>query len=425
LHSMLLILVIAGIQACTGPRKVNVQKKGRLADIYNPSRITLHPDFSLFHVNDNESVAYIRIIPAELLFNQANEQGEFLASLKIWYEVREIISESGNTTFTDSSTISKTLNKKEIRNSFFTAIPLNAVYGKKYIIRVDIEDVLRRSVSRNFLLLDKTSEYNEQNFKVLSASQGYPVFDNNFRSTEAFRISYHRFGADSLTVNYFALDRTLPRPIFSSAPEIPMRTFPDSVYRIPYHDTLSYTLKKTGIYHIKAISDVEEGLTLFNFGENFPRIKTTEELLGPLVYLTSSAEFRDLRMQPNRKLAIDNFWLEAAGSIEAARELIRVFYKRVLFSNLYFTSYKEGWKTDRGMIYIIFGPPGMLNKEVNLETWTYFTKRNNAPIEFLFKRRENLFTNDDFKLQRSMSSTSLWSEAVQSWRKGKIYSPEY
>jgi hypothetical protein len=107
-----------------------------------------------------------------------------------------------------------------------------------------------------------------------------------------------------------------------------------------------------------------------------------------------------------------------------AKELIRVYYNRVLFSNLYFTSFKEGWKTDRGMIYIIFGAPDLLEKTSKMEKCTYYVKKNTSPVEFIFDRGENLFTNQDFRLRRGMSSTSLWADAVRTWRRGKIYSPK-
>jgi GWxTD domain-containing protein len=188
---------------------------------------------------------------------------------------------------------------------------------------------------------------------------------------------------------------------------------------------MTYSLEMPGIYKFKMEKDIEEGLSLFNFGSNFPRSKTSDDLLGPLVYLTSSSEFRDLRMEPNRKLAIDNFWLNATGDMDDARELIRVYYNRVLYSNLYFSSFKEGWKTDRGMIYIIFGPPDILEKLPDQEKWIYLSSRARKPVEFVFDRKENRFTHNSYKLDRSGSSTSLWARAVNSWREGNIYTTDY
>jgi len=275
------VILLAGL-SCSTPQKVQM-RGGNLADIYNPSRTSLHPDFSIHHVNDSSSVVYLRIYPAELLFNQANEMGDFLAFLKIKYYLFEVNENERFVAVSDSATISKTLNQKEVRNSYFSAIPVNAHLGKRYTVRIDVEDELRKSISRNYLIVDKSSPFSEQNFRLLSAKSGYPVFTNNFASGEEFIVRFNRMGYDSIYVDYYNMDRTLPRPIFSSTPEIPMQSYPDSSYVLPYNDTMTYNLEKTGIYMFKMDKMIREGLSLFNFGPNFPKINTPDDLLGPLV----------------------------------------------------------------------------------------------------------------------------------------------
>jgi len=416
------LAILLGLSSCNKTRMVQ-KMNSNLADIYNPSKSSLHPDFKIHHINDSNSVVYIRIFPSELLFNQANETGDYLAFLKVSFYLFEVDNNNRFIEVSDSASISKTLNREDMRSSYFTALPLKAKIQKRYLVRVDIEDELRRSTSRNYLVVDKLNPYSEQNFRVLSKTSNYPLFTSNFAEGERFRIRYNRMGFDSIYVDYFTLDRTLPQPIFSGSPVQPMQEVPDSSWALPYNDTTSYSLGKPGIYVYKMDPETTSGLSLFNFGSSFPRVKTSDDLLAPIVYLTSSAEFRDLRLEPNRKLAVDNFWLESSGEMDDARELIRVFYNRVLFANLYFSSYKEGWKTDRGMIYIVFGPPDRLEKLPDEEKWIYLTPRSGSPMEFVFKRRNSRFTYNNFELDRRQSSTSFWAEAVSTWREGKIYSP--
>jgi GWxTD domain-containing protein len=259
---------------------------------------------------------------------------------------------------------------------------------------------------------------------LLSAVNNYPAFTNVFARGEFFKLRFNQLGYDSILVEYFSLDRTLPRPAFSTVPEIPLKEYPDTSYFYPLNDTMIYQLPQTGIYHFRVSQESPAGMTLFNFGENFPKLRTPDDLLGPLVYLTTSSEFRDLRMETNRKYTIDKFWLGLNSDLESSKELIRVYYNRVLYANLFFTSYKEGWKTDRGMIYIIFGPPRVLQKSINQEIWTYFSRRASDKIEFIFNRKENKFTVYDYQLDRNVGTSSFWREAIQSWRKGKIYSIE-
>ncbi len=422
--SLLLIVLVMGMFSCRAPQTIQRMDRN-MADIYNPSRSSLHPDFNIHHINDSSTVVYLRIYPAELLFNQANETGDYLAYMTIRFYLFEVGNNNNFKAVNDSASITKVLNRREVRNSYFSALPLKAKNGKRYTVRIDVEDENRGTETRNYLVVDKRHPMNDQNFRVLSVNTGYPLFTRNFTGDEKFRISFNRMGYDSIYVDYYDMDRTLPRPIFSSAPDIPLQEYPDSAWVLPYSDTMQYSLHLPGIYKFKMEKGLDKGLSLFNFGKSFPRSKTTDDLLAPLVYLTSSAEFRDLRMEPNRKLAIDNFWLEAAGNMDDARELIRVYYNRVLYSNLYFSSFKEGWKTDRGMIYMIFGPPDILEKFPDQEKWTYLTSRSRSPVEFLFNRRENRFSNNNYVLDRKSSSTSLWAEAVNSWREGEIYSLDY
>lgn len=424
-YNLLLMGVFIIFFSCSETNKVQVKKKTDLSDIYNPSRSSLHPDYSIKHINDSASLTYIRLFPAELVFNEANEERESRASITINYRLYHIEDESQNLILKDSSTIQKFLYQDDVRNSYFTALPLKAYYGSKYILQVSFRDNNRSKESRKYLIIDKTSRFNRQNFSVLSARTNYPAFSDIFATGENFKLNFNQFGYDSIYVDYYSLDRTLPRPIFSAAPEIQMKTFPDSSYALPYNDSVIYNLPKTGIFLFKMQKESNIGCTLFNFGESFPKAQTTDDLLWPLVYLSSTAEFRDLRLEPNRKLAIDNYWLKMASDMDDARELIRVYYNRVLFSNLYFSSYKEGWKTDRGMIYIIFGPPDMLDISPDLEIWKYRTRKSSSPLEFRFDRKDNMFSYEDYQLDRRSSSTAIWAEAVQSWKRGKIYSANY
>lgn len=407
--------------SCQKP-PVRVLREPVLADIYNPGKTTLHPEYSIHHINDSSSIAYVRLNPAELLFSMANEENEPRARVRIKYELIHIMEDVKKEALRDSASMIIIMNKAEAKNSYFTAIPLRAYLGNKYFLLIDAYDELRRTRNQTSLVVDRTSRFTSQNYKVVSPATGYPLFNRSFAQGEQFRIVFNQLGYDSLFIDFYNPDRTLPKPLFSNLPETPFKTEADTSWAYAYNDTMLFELAFPGTYIFKVNRSVAEGLTLMNFGENFPRVRTPDDLLGPLIYLTSSTEFRDLRMQLNRKLAVDNFWLGIAGNMEAARELIRVYYNRVLFANLYFTSYKEGWKTDRGMIYIVFGAPNILEVSSNSEKWTYFTGKGNRPIELVFERKENIFTNQDYQFIRDIDSNPYWRNAVQTWKKGKIYS---
>jgi GWxTD domain-containing protein len=167
-----------------------------------------------------------------------------------------------------------------------------------------------------------------------------------------------------------------------------------------------------------------EGLYLMNFGRYYPRIKTPEAMLEPLEYITTSVEYRKLKADDNKKLSIDNYWLKIGGNADLSRELIRVYYTRVYYANYYFTSFKEGWKTDRGMIYVIFGQPNYITKDAVSEIWEYYNTQDGKTVEFIFNKTPSVYTDNHFVLQRSEYFTSFWRMAVDTWRSGKVFSAE-
>jgi len=176
-----------------------------------------------------------------------------------------------------------------------------------------------------------------------------------------------------------------------------------------------------GVYNFRFDTNYPGGIMITNFGSNFPKIKESEELIEPLAYITNNADFIKLKQEENMKLASDNFWLGVGGTTGRARELIRIFYNRVYFSNYYFSNTVPGWKTDRGMIYIVYGPPKNMDKTPNSETWIYYLKGAGNTIKFTFEYKPQPYNLENFVLNRSDNHEWHWTEAVNAWRRGEIF----
>jgi GWxTD domain-containing protein len=213
----------------------------------------------------------------------------------------------------------------------------------------------------------------------------------------------------------------LPRPSFAEGKNKELPAKPDSLWILPFKKGLNYTLNYEGVYQFKLDSSRAEGLTIFNFGITYPKIQEVNQLIEPLAYLTTTPEYDALKKATNQKLAVDNFWIDKAGNVDKARELIKVYYNRVFFSNFFFTSYKPGWKTDRGMIFIIYGPPQQVKVTPTQEKWIYFKNNFSTMVTFTFDYVPSYYTHDNYILQRSDAYDSYWRQAVDSWRKGNIF----
>ena len=418
--------VVTGLAAgCASSKKSTAEEtQGQMASLYNPSKLSLHSDFSIFHESNNHSVLYIRAYPSELRFNQTNEEFEYRALLQVKYELLGL-DENGvdeNAVLDSASVVYKLLQREERSPAFFASLTIPVQQGNRYLLKVETTDLNRGSIGLEYLYVDKTDPHRAQNYKVVSTFSGYPKFMRFFLTGEKFNVQYRDRGVDSIYVDYFRLTNELPRPPITATSDYTMNYVPDTSYVFPMIDTVSYDLRLEGMYHVKVDIEQSEGLTLFNFGGSFPEVKTHRELMEPLFYLATLAEYKNLRTKANRKLGVDDYWLRMGNSVEKSRELIRIYYNRVIYSNLYFSSNKEGWKTDQGMIFILFGPPKRIQMTGSGESWYYYAKRKSKTVEFKFTREQDAFSDQNMMWQRTTDSQMYLNEAIRSWRSGKVYS---
>ena len=151
---------------------------------------------------------------------------------------------------------------------------------------------------------------------------------------------------------------------------------------------------------------------------DFPGHTTANELIENLLYLTSAPERRELATAPDPKRAVDRFWLRAAGSDqERARRLIRSYYGRITAANELFSGHKPGWRTDRGLLYVVLGPPQRVSRPAGEERWYYdHAGRLGEAVTFTFRARPTTLAPDNYELVRHPEYQPLWNAAVDQWR---------
>ena len=97
--------------------------------------------------------------------------------------------------------------------------------------------------------------------------------------------------------------------------------------------------------------------------------KTLKELEGPykswlnedVIYIISADErtaFLQLNTNEEREQFIEAFWLRRSANPDLpTNDFKEEHYRRIAYANEHYASGIPGWKTDRGRIYIIWGPP--------------------------------------------------------------------
>ena len=89
-----------------------------------------------------------------------------------------------------------------------------------------------------------------------------------------------------------------------------------------------------------------------------PYRKWLNEEVAYIVTNQERANFRALQTDAEREQFIEQFWLRrdpTPGTME--NEFKEEHYRRIAYANDHFSTLIPGWKTDRGRIYITYGPP--------------------------------------------------------------------
>ena len=110
-------------------------------------------------------------------------------------------------------------------------------------------------------------------------------------------------------------------------------------------------------------------------------IDNLDEAIEQLRYIASPKVLREMKKgtEKEKKEKFLKFWAAMDPSPGTERnELMEEYYKRVKYANEHFSGFLPGWKTDMGMIFILFGPPNDVEKhpfEINTkpyEIWYYY-----------------------------------------------------
>src|SRR5690606_17413470 len=150
-----------------------------------------------------------------------------------------------------------------------------------------------------------------------------------------------------------------------------------------------------GLYLVQTDTNSTKGYA-FRVEEDYPRLAKIESLADPLIYICTKQEFDRIKAAKGDKKAFDRVILSITRDAERAKTFMRSYFRRVELANTFFTSYKEGWKTDRGMIYIIFGLPDQIYRFTDREVWTY--KNNQYKASFDFVKSSTLFDPENYVL---------------------------
>ncbi len=407
--SLLALMALAG---CYTERISNQN----LAYLYDRDASFLHPEFNVLHANDSVTQLHFTINSNELLYLHNQSSNFYSTEFRLRYEVftqleSSLLVDSSVVIFRDSTLV---MQGKMISG----IIDLKPSQEHHTLLKVDLVDLKRRSRVRRYFEIDRSNPNCRQFFTMKLVGKDRPLSRSYIKSDEQVEIA-HVSGSQKAHVRYYNRDFPLPKPPFSMETAKVFDYTADSTFQADLSQPL--ILERPGFYHFQISDSTKDGFTVYRFRETFPEVKAVDDLIEPLRFLNSNSEYKRIKQADFPKAEVDRFWLKLAGNQDRAKLLIQKFYSRVEDSNSFFTSHVEGWKSDRGLIYLIFGPPNIIYKNSGSEHWLYGEEGNPSSLALTFYKLQNPFTNNDYRLDRSPIYKSNWYNAVDMWRQGRVY----
>jgi hypothetical protein len=410
----LLILLLFWV-SCKPPKMA-----GRMAASLSREQLDLHPRALVFHEDTNRTRVYFDLKPSELLAMRS--EGHSMAKrLRIRYELypsmdAKSASDSGSYQILD--TLPHSPNDR-ILSSF--SIPFS--FGKTGVLVIQFSDLNRKSDQVLLVKIDKTNSRSRQFYLPMNLDST-PVFSYRTANPQPVLLRWWKPLRNPVQARVYRREFPLPLPPFSLKEPRPFDYQADSIFFAhPNSDGwLTLQMQQKCFYHLVADTNSREGLTLFSFGEGFPVIDEPLELARTVRFITTRQEYDEISGNNGQTPGLEGFWLRCSGGRDKAKSLMNTYYSRVETANQFFTSFDQGWKSDRGLIFIVFGSPTSVNYDSNSETWTYGEDNSNRSVRFSFSKVENPFSDNDYMLNRSEIYKDTWLRMVDAWRQGRVMS---
>lgn len=138
---------------------------------------------------------------------------------------------------------------------------------------------------------------------------------------------------------------------------------------------------------------------------NLPAVTSNlDKAIEQLRYIAGAGKINEMKKAEGdeKKELFEAFWdsVDPTPGTEL-NELMVEYYRRIEFANRHFTGYTEGWLTDRGLVYIVLGPPDDIERHPFEQdskpyiVWRYYLRNRS----FVFLDQSGF---GDYRLQNPM-----------------------
>jgi len=414
------IVLLVGLTIVSCNKKTNTSNTN-YALLYSQVGEVFQPKYIIYHASKDSTFLHFQLRSNEILYVRKDKSQPFHAKIVIHYE---LFNESDRKTIIDSATkVIEDVSKNKAPKNMYGEVGLKLAFGQNYKMFITATDEHRNTINEYYVAINKSNQSNEQFFMMIDDSTKKPLFDRFSNQKMACTLKSEANAGKTLFANFYQRNFPTAAPPFASKRSKPFDYDADSsfVTALDENGLAMVSILDSGFVHFLVDSSQREGFTYYTYSNNYPKIKDVKGMIAPLRYVSSKTEFENMQNDSISRQKMESFWITKCGSKERAREIIKQYYNRVQNANSSFSSYVEGWKTDRGMVSLIYGLPKTVRKSNKSETWYYGDETNIMALQFSFVKVDNPFSDNDFKLQRAIGYKSSWYRAVDAWRSGRIY----
>lgn len=384
--------------------------------LYDKNQAIISPKYKIFHHSEDSSTLYYEINSGDVLYERIFGDSAKAANVKMKYTLYAdrdltIAIDSGSQNLANYGANGQ---KKLLQNY----VRFKFDQRKIAWLTVRFRDENKDFNVVNVLIVDKQKNLNNQYFNYLKGEQ--VLFEQRSHSNEMTIRKSDLVIDDRFVMESSSKVFNMTPPPFAQQMNYDLRVPADSRYEFSFANgtyQMSSTLPFNRFY---SMNDSTQFNHIFYFGNQFPKLNEITELIDPIRYISTSTEYKNLKAAVNPKKGLDSFWLKLGKNEDNSKGLLKEYYSRIEIANQFFTSYKEGWKTDRGIIYVIYGAPSSIRKNADKEVWLYGEENNVLSVQFRFYQPEKSNISNHFEMVRNSDYKNNWYRQVDLWRQGKI-----
>lgn len=412
----LILFLIFSIFLC-GCKVKKTLSNLNLAPVYNPENSTFNLQYWLNHYSENESELKIFFNSGKLLYYKQNNDSSNIHVAKYTvkcYLYKDLYSEQ----ILDSISLKKTIHQQENLDTIKINIPCKL--GENYWLVIKVSDLKRSFDNVKVLPIYKKYLHHPSFFTIDSAIKIQNCFRLN--SIQNLNIQHHTLKNNYIYVYPVLLNTPTAQPPFSFKNK--------STVNYQLLKPSSYFLNDSGKFTInlpysaallKLDTNQKQGTLIYANNNNFPEYNNINSLIEPLFYLMKPDEFETIKKSNNKKLDFENFWLKNNQmDKEKARKAIKNYYDKITYANINFTTFKDGWQTDKGMMYIIKGIPQSIRLYHDREIWYYGETSFSEPEVYVFRKVNWEIYNNHFVLDKNFNHKYTWEKNIQLIKEGRL-----